>query len=249
MLLFALFAVLAIRHVRNQNLYFAALPLLVPPMRFAMNRATRIALAAASIAPLVFVAMREPHSVGVDAKRFPVRAVARLRASRLQGNIYDADQFGGYLIWSFYPQRRVATDGRNELYRDFIALDARAHADSRAWHALLDVYRIDLAVDEYAPPLSVIDATTGAKREVPASMARYRRRDWALIAFDDVAMVFARRAAFPPQQLASLEYKTMIPDAPSLRIGAEAEFAQELARAKRELGDVEVLRKIEEAGE
>ena len=248
--IFAMLAVLAIRHVRNQGLYFAALPLLLPPLRWTPARLPRIALAVAALLPLAWAYTREAHTTGVDAHRFPVHAVARLKAANLPGNIYDVDQFGGYLIWTFYPQRRVTTDGRNELYRDFIELDARAHADSRAWHALLQDYRIDIAVDEYAPPLAVMDVQSGTRRELPASMARYRRRDWALIAFDDAAMIFARRAAFPPDVIARLEYATLIPDAPSLRIGNDPQrVKQELERAKRELVDSDVVRRMEAAGE
>jgi hypothetical protein len=243
--IYILLAGLAMQHVRNQSLYFAALPLLVVPIP-TIPRKAAIACAIGALVPIGWVFAHADHGSGVDAERFPVRAVAHLR---LPGNIYNVDQFGGYLEWAFYPQRRVLTDGRNELFRDFIALDAQARRDSRVWHALLQRYRIDLAVDEYQTErIEVVDVASGSRRYLPASLVRYRRRDWALIAFDDAAMVFARRAAFPPQAIAQLEYRYLVPDDPHIGY-LNDEFRKnaraEVERAKREFGEIAVVRELE----
>jgi hypothetical protein len=248
--LFAGFAFLAIRYVRNQALYFAALPLLVPPLR-KVPRVLSAGFILAAVMPLAWVLQVQDHATGVDAERFPVRAVARLASSGLKGNIYNADQFGGFLEWTFYPERRVLTDGRNELFRTFIAEDAAAHADSRAWRKVLDKYHVALAVDEYSQkPIVVINTETGQRQSLPQSVVRYRQRDWALIAFDDAAMIFARRAAFRPEQLAALEYTTLVPDAPGFALAdprVRARAQQEIARAKREIGDIRIVRLLEDA--
>jgi hypothetical protein len=207
-LLFIGFAYLAIRHVRNQGLFFAAFPLVMP--RIEIRRAVALSVATAAIALVVFTT---DHRLGVAPERFPSRAVARLKETRLPGNIYNPDQFGGFLIWSFYPQRRVLTDGRNELHRTFISEYARARRDQRAWRALLAKYRIDLAVDEYRRPLEVLDAATRVKTMKPASLAYWPRDEWALIAFDDAAMVFARRAAFAAGAMEKWELRGVVPDA------------------------------------
>jgi len=243
--IFVLLIALAVQHVRNQSLYFAALPLLVVPIPN-IPRNAGIACAIAAVIPIGWAFAHSDHFTGVDAERFPVRAVSRID---LPGNIYNVDQFGGYLEWAFYPQRRVLTDGRNELFRDFIALDAQARLDSRVWHALLQKYKIDLAVDEYqSERINVVDVASGTNHYLPASLVRYRRRDWALIAFDDAAMVFARRGAFPPQILEPLEYRYLVPDDPHIgylndefKLRARAE----VQRAKRELGETAVVHELE----
>lgn len=190
--LLAMFAILAVRSVRNQPLFFAAFPMLVPIPRL------RPALAyAASAFAILSVALTADHRLGVPSERFPIAAVARLQSTGLRGNIYNADQFGGFLIWSFPRGRRVLTDGRNELYRAFIPEWQAAREDQRKWTALLRKYQIDLAVEEYRPPLNVIDARTGRPTTMDASLAYWPRAQWALIAQDEAAMVFARRAAFP----------------------------------------------------
>jgi hypothetical protein len=208
---FALLAYLAIAHVRNQGLYFAALPMLLAPM--VPRQWSHRAAALLALLPIGWAYANGPHVAGIAAHRFPVVATQVIHAAHLPGNIYNPDQFGGYLIWSFYPERRVLTDGRNELYHAFINEYAKARLDSRAWRSLLAKYRIDLAVDEYRPPLDVINPMNGQHQQAPASLAYWPRREWALIGYDDVAMVFARRRAFAPGMISRLEVKGVVPDA------------------------------------
>jgi hypothetical protein len=249
MAMFVLLAALAVRYVRNQGLYFAALPLLVPPVR-KLSRTLSAGFAIAALVPIGWAMQRYDHSTGADPAYFPLRAVARLHSYALPGNVYNADQFGGLLEWMFYPQRRTLTDGRNELFAKFIADDAKARHDSRAWHAMIARYDLALAVDEYArEKIEVVDVQSRERRMLPASLVRYRRRDWALIAFDDVAMVFARRDKFPPAVLGRIEYRWLVPDDPHIRfINDEVRNAAraEVARAKRELGELNVVRELEE---
>jgi len=249
MAMFVLLAALAVRYVRNQGLYFAALPLLVPPVR-KLSRTLSMGFAIAALVPLGWAMQRYDHATGADPMYFPLRAVAKLKSYALPGNIYNADQFGGLLEWTFYPQRRTLTDGRNELFAALIAFDARARHDSRAWHDMIGRYDLALSVDEYSrEKIEVVDVQSNERRMLPASLVRYRRRDWALIAFDDVAMVFARRDKFSPVALAPIEYRWLVPDDPHIRfINDEVRNAAraEVARAKRELGDLNVVRELEE---
>ncbi len=248
---FAVFAILgaiSVRYVRNQGLYFAAVPLLLPPLGTISRRVSTV-LAVSTLLPLAWVFQHDVHRLGVDDERFPTRAVGALQSYKLDGGIYNVDQFGGLLEWTFYPARRALTDGRNELFRTFIAEDAQARGDSRAWHALIAKYGSVLAVDEYqSEKVEVVDVASGERRALPASLVRYRRRDWALIAFDDAAMVFARRDAFPPQRLASIEYRFLVPDDPSIRYrnAAFRESARtEIARARAQFGGIRVVRELE----
>jgi len=246
--IFALLAALAVRYVRNQGLYFAALPLLVPPIGNFSRRVSN-AIAACALIPLAWVFQHDVHRPRVDDERFPIRAVAALKSYNLPGNIYNVDQFGGLIEWTFYPERRALTDGRNELFRDFIAADALARHDSRAWHAMIAKYGLVLAVDEYQrEKIEVLDVASGERQALPASLVRYRRRDWALIGFDDAAMVFARRDAFPPSRLDAIEYRFLVPDDPGIAY-KNAEFRdlarKEIARAKAQFGDIRVVRELE----
>jgi len=247
-IVFMLLAALSIRYVRNQGLYFAALPLLLPPLGNVSRRVSN-ALAVLALVPLGWAFAHDTHHTGVDEERFPTRAAAALRSYGLPGNIYNVDQFGGLLEWTFYPERRALTDGRNELFGTFLAEDARARQDSRAWHAMVLKYAAVLSVDEYQKDrIEVVDVASGERRALPASLVRYRRRDWALIAFDDAAMVFARRDAFPPDRLAAIEYRFLVPDDPSIRY-RNSEIhdlaAKEVERARAQFGEIRVVQELE----
>jgi hypothetical protein len=212
LILFALFALLAIRHVRHQPLYFATLPLLMPRFRVREVQWLR----AAAFVPIAWIAFASDHTRGLAPHRFPVASVARLKATGLPGDIYNADQFGGYLIYRFYPQRRALTDGRNELYRTYLREYAAARLNNIAWRELLRKYRVDLAVDEYRRgKIEVVDAVTRRKRSMPASLLYWPRDEWALIAYDDVAMVFARRAAYSKDVIERWEMRGVLPDGSS----------------------------------
>lgn len=234
-LLLAFFAALAFRYVRNHGFFFAAVPLVVAPMIPAVTSGrVRAGLALATTLLLVgLVVKHDGVRVGVDADRFPVAAVDELQRSGLKGNIYNPDQLGGYLIRSFYPERRALTDGRNELHVSYIEEYAKARLDQRAWHALLDRYEIALAVDEYhRETIEVVDAGSGERHRMPVSLIYFPRSQWALIGFDDVAMVFARRDRFDAESLGRMEFETLVPDGAYPFVDASPET---IGRARREV--------------
>jgi hypothetical protein len=232
-LLFAIFAVLAVRYVRNHGYFFATLPiLLAPAIPKVAPRAMAIAAAATAVIAAIALPLGRGIGAGTDPGRFPVGAVRQLRASGLEGNIYNPDQFGGYLIWQFYPERRVLTDGRNELYLDFLREFPSARSDSRRWKGLLDRYDLVLAVEEYrAGTVRVTDAESGRVEEVSPSHVYFPRKDWALIGFDQVAMVFARRRAFPADALERIEYRAIDPERRAIDRRDPERAAMEIRRA------------------
>lgn len=251
-LLFLFFAALAVRFVRNQGFFFVAVPLvavwwLPPRVSDRVSAVLRIALITIAVGALT---LRFSHRVrlGVDANYFPVAAVKRLQALGLRGHFYNPDQFGGFLIWSFYPEQRALTDGRNELYENYNREYAAARTNNRAWNALLQKYGVTVAVDEYRrEPIMAVDPRNGSAVPMPPSLALYPPRQWALVAFDDAAMIYARRDRFPKSELDAVEYRVVRPDdwrpfRPSEHDGAAAE----ISRARREIGSARVIDVLEE---
>ena len=51
-----------------------------------------------------------------NAKIFPVAAVEFLKRERVSGNMFNNDEFGDYLIFSAWPEYKVFTDGRSDMY-------------------------------------------------------------------------------------------------------------------------------------
>ena len=52
---------------------------------------------------------------------------------------------GGFLEWAFLPERRVLTDGRNELFVDYQTRLAAARRDPESWQQFLDSYGVGIA--------------------------------------------------------------------------------------------------------
>lgn len=249
---------LAVRHVRNQGLFFISLPFLIPPFaQWRLNVHLQRFLAIVALAVVALVPTNQRMGLGIDKRLFPISAIHQLSASGLTGNIFNADQFGGILIWSFYPERRVVTDGRNELYDTFIAQYSEARLDSRKWQSLLDRYGVKVAVEEYhARPMESVDAVSGRRHLIAPSLVFFPRRNWALIGFDDVAMVFARRSSFAAEALKEIEYRHIRPDDPDALTGlsiSQREAVQtEISRARGLTPSSELVdllgRRFEEGG-
>jgi len=52
----------------------------------------------------------------VSAEKFPVAAATFIEQMDLEGRVFNRYGWGGYLIWRFYPERKVFIDGRADLY-------------------------------------------------------------------------------------------------------------------------------------
>jgi hypothetical protein len=237
--------VLAVRFVRNQPFWFAALaPLTVPSLPAIRPALQRLLLAATTIVLLTAMAASQPQP-GIDERYFPVSAVRQLSSMKTRGAIFNADQFGGYLIWSFYPERRALLDGRNELYGTYLQEYEKARRDSREWDRLIAKYKVEVALDEYhAETIDVIDPRSGAHAAVPASLVFFPRQEWALVAFDDVAMVFIRRGS---GNAIPFEYRELVPDDPDPRwktVAGRALAARELEVARRRSGECWRIEKL-----
>ena len=120
--------------------------------------------------------------------------------------------FGGYLLWRLYPPRQIFNDGRNELNPDFLRELASARQDSQAWNAFLDRHQIDGALVRYdrrrrpvlEPPL-----VAGGEPQVihlTSNTVLFTPDRFALVHWDDLAMVFLARRSDRSQLLAQLEY-------------------------------------------
>ena len=218
LLALAFLGALAVRYVRNQALFYPALPVLVATAIPALSPIwNRVLVIGAALLVAGGLTGQNP-GLGIDVEKFPVRTVERLQTLGLEGNVYNPDQFGGYLVWSFYPDRRTLVDGRNELHVEFFRRFERARLDSREWRKMFSDYDLDLAVEEYRSDyIEAIDGVTGERSRVPPSLVLFPRDDWALIGFDESSMLFAKRDAYPASVLHRAELRAIVPDASDSR--------------------------------
>lgn len=177
-------------------------------------------------AVLVFVvavpllAVLPPESawgLGIAPDNEPARAVDFLDREGLGRRLYNDVRFGGYLIWRRFPEHRVFIDGRNEVYPRLLREVFASVNDSRAWPAFLVRHDIDAAFVRYTPSLERIvmpgtGGLPGRALERAFSANHFPRQDWALVYWDDDAMIFARRSPENLAAIARLEYRAVQPE-------------------------------------
>jgi len=116
-----------------------------------------------------------------ERKSLPVDAVAWIREHHPPGEIFNPYNWGGYLIWSLYPDYRVFVDGRTDLYGDaFLREYLSVQLGRPGFEETLDEHGVNLVLTYPDDALSNQLACIGGWEEV------YR---------DQVAVVWVREDA------------------------------------------------------
>jgi hypothetical protein len=83
-----------------------------------------------------------------ERRTFPVAAVSWVDANRPPGNLFNAYNWGGYLLWNL-PQYPVFVDGRTDLYNDQLLEEyLRIVAGGTDALGLLDAHSVNLVLVE-----------------------------------------------------------------------------------------------------
>lgn len=220
-LLFGGFSVLALRGVRH-----VAWPLLLTPAilghhlrawlprRGAEERPGRRYGAAAWGLAVVIAAMplvRGRPLSGVSEKRLPVAASEFIADAGLQERAWHSYEWGGYLIWRFWPRRRVYIDGRCLVYGDrVLERYLRVQNGTEGWRRVLREDEVDMILLHYRDD--------GGEHF-------FREGEWRCVYWDDTAVIALRRAVARAH-----------PELPDLTLTNPLVFEHSLSRASpREL--------------
>jgi tetratricopeptide (TPR) repeat protein len=172
---------------------------------------------------------RFPFGLGVAPVTFPEGAARFILRAGAQGPLFNSLDLGSYLLWALYPRHRVFIHSAiwDSLSDDgLVARTLRSARDPAAFDALAREYRIELLV------LPNRYASWGFVAADPR---------WALIYWDEVASVYARREGANADLIAAREFRETrySPDLSYLLGAAQdpgrsAAAAGELRRAARE---------------
>ncbi len=89
-----------------------------------------------------------------EAKLFPEKAVAFLRAGDYPQKVFVYYDWGGYAIWTLYPQYRVFVDGRADLYGDDLLRQFETAMHLRTgWRDVLAGWKMETVL---VPPSSAL---------------------------------------------------------------------------------------------
>jgi hypothetical protein len=127
-----------------------------------------------------FERLQDPEIWG---RGLPLETVEYLRDHRLPGYMFNTYNWGGYLIWSLYPEKPVFVDGRTDLYAfesQVLEDYTTVHWVRPEWPEILDAYKIGFIVTERTGLLDLFLA---------------ERNDWREVHRDNVAAVYVRSEA------------------------------------------------------
>jgi hypothetical protein len=128
---------------------------------------------------------------GIDFEKIPFEEVNFLKKINFKGNLFCTPGYGGYLIYNFYPEKKVFWDGRNELYIDLLKEFEIALKSRNNWNSFLEKYKIDLALIKYQGLMKV--KIGGEFKVLPSSFAYFPKEEWDLVFWDSSGMVFMRK--------------------------------------------------------
>ncbi len=123
------------------------------------------------------------------SRRLPLRAVDYLRSIGFKGRIFDTFHFGGFLEWSL--DDGVYQDGRGNVPEGEMEAALLGPASHETFQRLDEKYRFDALVVEY--PSWEPSAVRQLSITRPRSDWVVDPDRWALVAFDDGALVYLRR--------------------------------------------------------
>lgn len=122
---------------------------------------------------------------------YPEAAVRFIKANNFKERLYNYYGWGGYLIWRFYPEKRVFVDGR-QLYEDIYVLSRSINNVSVEpliggqpyWKAILKSYNINYALIPVFEKIGNV---------LPLFVELLNDDEWVPVFFTENSVVFARR--------------------------------------------------------
>ncbi len=114
-----------------------------------------------------------------QAEEFPKAALDWMETQKIEGNVLNAYEWGGYCAWRWYPKRRVFIDGRAEVYfqhgfDDYYAIWML----QPGWGDRLNAHQVNWLL--LSPTASLVNAALGTG-------------DWVVAYRDEKAVILRRK--------------------------------------------------------
>lgn len=199
-------------------------PILVRHLRWLAShlgaaRAERLALPAALVAVVgitagtgltlarvePFIEVNQVPGLGIHYEPLPEDALRYLDRQHLEGRVFNAFQWGGYIVWRDFPRRMPIVDGRGYLPVGLLDELQAARTLATRLESLQRRYGFDVAVLPYPRDSGLL------RDETPDVDLGLTSPDWALVYWDDVAMVYVRRTEALAGLIERDEYREVKP--------------------------------------
>ncbi len=181
-------------------------------------------------------------ALGVIWSQYQLGVTEMIARQPWSGPVLLPQHWAAYPAWRLYPQRRVFAYGRLDVFRERLFEYQHAKSRPEVWQAFLDRYGIEAVVEPY--PRGYFDGeltdSRGKKttRVLRSPLVPYLPREqWALVYWDDQALLFVRRGVPIPGEYRLLD-PTDIPYLAALK--QRGWLDQDLLAAERRRHESEV---------
>jgi len=186
-----------------------------------------ILIALVSVPGVDVAGLRRKPGLGVRENTFPIRAAEFIDRNSVQGNVFNTMEFGGYLIWHWYPERQVFIDGRLDVYgHELFSVYSRVLRAASDADSILSANGVNCLI--LAQPVQNDAATRSYVGRTLAS-----RPDWSLVYWDDVALVYVRDVPEHHDLIARHGYHAILPILLGTPPGPESDPSATLTEAQR----------------
>ena len=223
--------VVSIRHVGLFPIlafpFFAvALEQLIEPLlwRREIGRQLTVFVAGAGAVVVAAGLLLLPSKQIIDANFLPVGGARFIQTQHVEGPMFNDPAFGGYLIWSLWPQQKVFIDGRNEVYsgkptQDFLAIMER----KSGWENFINKeYKFNYFILWYRGTL--------AQHTVGLTESLVAQENFKLVYWDDAAIILLRNIPENKKLIDAFGYEVISPFRAPLSLTPD-----QLEKAKQEI--------------
>lgn len=156
--------ILVLRLVDRFNIARELPPPSLPRLLAALNWLLLVGFVAAGAAYASQPAVQSRLQLGQEpiTSSFPVAGAQFIEDAGLPDPVFNEQTWGGYLIYRWYPRRRVFIDGRVDMYGETVARDYLDVVSLRPdWRDVLDRYGVRTILIEKDSPLSMLLLASG----------------------------------------------------------------------------------------
>jgi hypothetical protein len=121
--------------------------------------------------------LSEEFNQRIVEQEMPAMAISHILGQQPEGPLFNSYNWGGYVLWTLYPDYLSFVDGRTDLFDDEILRDyLLAWRADTGWEEVIDEWEIRLAFLEPGAPLAKAMACAGWERLYIDSQAVVLRR-------------------------------------------------------------------------
>ena len=130
--------------------------------------------------------------LSTDYEQLPEGGLKYLDERGINGRLFNTFQWGGYITWRDYPKRTTFVDGRGAISSDLLESLGKARFQPDVLNNLSEKYGFEVVLLHYN---SIVSKAMQSKNPDVDLGLFAAPKDWALVYWDDISMVYLKRTS------------------------------------------------------